>query len=171
MSDEKFDTTGLDKIIKALKDSLPRARVGILGASAIRGNQAAKPGKSLNAANARPKKIDFTTNAAIGAIHEFGGKNMPQRSFLRVPIAEHLQKKMENAGAFSKEELKEVVKSGSVLPWVKKIAVLAEGIVAEAFATGGYGKWPAHAPGYTNAGNRLLVDTGQLRDSITSEVK
>lgn len=149
-----LNTMKLDQLIKALKDNLPRARVGILGGKTVRSNS--------NAA----------TNASIGAVHEFGSDKVPQRSFLRVPIADNLQKKMEAAGAFNKEELDEVVKVGSVLPWVKKIAVLAEGIVAEAFASKGFGKWPAwKSASYKNKGNTLLVDTGQLRDSITSEVK
>lgn len=139
-----------------MKDTLPRARVGILGGKALRGQ------KNFNGSN----------NASIGAAHEFGNAKVPMRSFLRVPITEHLNKKMETAGAFDKEQLAEVLKAGSVLPWVKKIAVLAEAIVIEAFATGGFGKWPAwKTPGYKNDGGRLLVDTGQLRDSISSDVK
>jgi phage gpG-like protein len=83
-----------------------------------------------------------------------------------------LQKKMEASGAFGKAELNEVLKEGSVTPWLMRIAHLAEQIVSEAFQTGGFGKWPAwRTPGYTNDHNRLLEDTGQLRDAITSEVK
>jgi phage gpG-like protein len=172
MSDE-LNTKGLDQLIKALKGEMPRARVGILGAKSTRSNVPVAGGKSLNVGvNPRPTKINFTTNAAVGAIHEFGGKNMPVRSFLRMPIADQLQKRMEASGAFDEDVLKMVVKEGTVLPWLKKIAVLAEAIVIESFATGGFGKWPAwRTPNYKNAGNQLLVDSGQLRDSITSEVK
>lgn len=151
-----LNTKNLDQLIKALKDSLPRARVGVLANKTTRGAMI----------------TNGQTNASIGANHEFGTDKIPQRSFLRVPIAEHLQSKMEDAGAFDKDAIKEVIKQGSTLPWVKKIAVLAEAIVAEAFATKGFGKWPAwKTPNYKNGGNTLLVDTGQLRDSITSEVK
>lgn len=158
MSDETVEmkTKGLDQIIKALKDRLPTARVGVLGAKTNRKTD----GKAM------------ATNAGIGAVHEFGSSKMPQRSFLRVPIAEHLQKKMESSGAFDEDVLKEVVASGTIIPWIKKIAVLGEAIVAEGFATGGFGKWPAwKTPGYKNDDNRLLVDTRQLRDSISSDVK
>ncbi len=153
--DIEMNTKGLDQLIKAFKGDLPKARVGILGSKGARTDS----------------KIG-STNASIGAIHEFGTSTMPQRSFLRVPLAEHLQKKMESSGAFDKSVLAQVIKQGSVLEWMKKMAVLAESIVAEAFATKGFGKWPAwRTAGYTNKGNTLLVDTGQLRDSITSEVK
>jgi phage gpG-like protein len=156
MEDVEFNTRNLDQFIKALKDNMSRARVGVLGNKTMR----------------KTSSIDNGTNATIGAMHEYGTEKLPIRSFLRVPIADNLEKKMENSEAFNKEELEEVVKQGSVVPWLKKIAVLAEGIVAEAFETQGFGKWPAWKNGnYKNGGNSLLVDTGQLRDSITSEVK
>lgn len=148
-----LNTKNLDGLIKALKENMSRARVGILGAKTNR-------------------KDPGATNAGIGAIHEFGSSKMPMRSFLRVPIADNLQKRLEDTGALDKDVLNDVVKQGTVVPWLKKIAVLAEGIVAEAFASRGFGKWPAwRTPGYKNRDNRILVDTGQLRDSITSEVK
>lgn len=155
--DVQLQTRGLDQLIKAIKDTLPRARVGVLGSKAIRGKSSG---------------VNANTNATIGAFHEFGTSTMPVRSFLRVPISDNLQKEMEASGAFDEEVLSEVVKEGTMIPWVKKMAILAEGIVAKAFATGGFGKWPAwKTPGYTNDDGRILVDTRQLRDSITSEVR
>lgn len=156
MSDTvEINTKGLDQFIKSLKAPPPVARVGVLADKTMRKNS--KHGE---------------TSASIGALHEFGSGKMPLRSFLRVPISEHLQSKMENSGRFDKNILNEVIKSGSIKGWVQVVAVLAEGIVSEAFATGGYGKWPAWKnPKYKNDDNKLLVDTRQLRDSITSEVK
>jgi phage gpG-like protein len=157
MSDDTvtINVKGLDQLLKALKAGPPIARVGILGDKTARSGDGS-----------------FQTNAEIGAAHEFGTSKMPARSFLRVPISQNLQKEMENSGALDKKTLNEVVKQGSVLPWVKKIAILAEGIVADAFDTGGFGKWPGWKnPNYTNNSGQLLVDTKQLRDSITSEVK
>jgi phage gpG-like protein len=149
---------GLDQLVKALKQKPPVARVGILGDKGLR---TAKEGEK-----------NFQTNAEIGAAHEFGTSTIERRSFLRVPISDNLEKEMENSGALDKQTLDAVIKQGSVIPWVKKIAVLAEGIVAKAFATGGFGEWPAWKnPGYMNNTGQLLIDTKQLRDSITSEVK
>lgn len=166
-------TKDLDRMIKALKENMSRARVGILGDKNIRNDQKVAATRSINATSGvRPKgKLDASTNASLGAIHEFGGK-MPMRSFLRMPISEKLKSKMEDSGAFSKDELSEVVKTASLTPWLKKIAILAVSIVHEAFDTGGFGKWPAwRTKNYTNDHNRILEDTGQLRDSITSDVK
>lgn len=177
MSDDvKLDTKNLDNLIKALKHDLSRARVGIIGGKTNRKDEAAiKDGRSISASwkTKKPKtRFEIATNAAIGALHEFGGKNLPMRSFLRMPISDKLQSYMEKSGAFDKDVLKDVLKAGSVTPWLKKVAVLAEKIVAEAFETGGFGKWPVWKdPNYKNGNNRLLDDTGQLKDSITSDVK
>ncbi len=156
MSDEAgatLDTRKLDELVAILKGEMHRARVGVLGGKAAR------------------KEIG-SNNAAIGAVHEYGGVHMPMRSFLRVPISENLQKAMDESGAFDEKAVKAVFAEKSFVPWLKKIAVVAEGVVAKAFATGGYGKWPAwKTPGYENNTGQILVDTQQLRNSITSDVK
>jgi hypothetical protein len=177
VSDETEDTTletrGLDQLIKAFKTNLSRARVGILGAKTTRNDVKTTGGKSVNARGGRVKtKFEISTNAAVGALHEFGTDKMPMRSFLRMPISDQLQKRMEASGSFDKEKLRQVIKQGTMETWLKEIAVIAEGIVSDAFETGGFGKWAAwKTPGYKNQANQLLVDTQQLRDSITSEVK
>ena len=70
----EYKDKGLDALIAALKGKLPVARVGVLG-----NNNARQGGE---------------TNAAIGLDHEFGrpDKNLPMRSWLRVPLIENFQK-------------------------------------------------------------------------------
>lgn len=148
-------TKGLDALITALKVEPPRARVGILGDKTLRKN--ATKGAAAN-------------NATIGAAHEFGTSKLPQRSFLRVPITDNLAKKMESSGALDKDVLAEVIREKSLLSWMKKVAVLAEGIVLEAFDTGGFGKWKPSDMTKKKL-QQTLVETQQLRNSITSEVK
>lgn len=144
---------GLQRVLKALKGKPPIARVGILGNSAVRSDAKAGP-----------------NNATIGTWHEFGTPFLPVRSFLRVPISENLQKELEKSGAFTPEALAEVVKQKSLRPWVEKMAVLAEGIVSDAFNTGGFGKWKPSDMTRKRV-KQTLVETQQLRNSITSEVK
>jgi len=139
----------LKQLIKAF-DEAPTIKVGILG------------GK-----NARVG--DFQTNAEIGALHEFGGAKMPKRSFLRVPLTEHLNKRLEQAGMFDQAALDRVIKDGSIFAWMKKISVAALDVVLEAFATGGYGKWKASDMRRKKV-QQTLVETQQLRNSITEEV-
>jgi phage gpG-like protein len=146
----KINIKGLEGLIKSLKGKTPVARIGILGDGASR-NSGAK------------------SNAEIGAVHEFGSGKMPQRSFLRVPIAENLEKFLASAGAFDKEALALVVKEGSLVPYIKRVATVAEAVVFEGFDTGGFGKWPPSNMAYKKV-HQTLVETQQLRNSITSEV-
>lgn len=160
MSEEAFsiELRGLDQLIRALKQKAPTIKIGILGSTAR------KP-KNGNA--------NVPTNATVGAVHEFGApaRGIPQRSFLRIPLSENLNKELERSGLLDKEALNEVIKSGTMLPWMEKVAICAEAVVDDAFETSGGGKWPAWKnKNYHNEGGMLLVDTGSLRESVTSEV-
>ncbi len=153
MSDDgvTLNTNGLDKLLKALGGKQPVARVGILG------DGSARTSGSLS-------------NAEVGAAHEFGTSRLPQRSFLRIPISENMQKYLDDSGALDKAVMLQVIKEGTVLPWLKKVAVLAETIVHDAFDSAGFGKWqPSNMAAKSN--HQTLIETGQLRNSITSEVK
>jgi phage gpG-like protein len=152
MSDDTtLEVKGLDKLLKALKSKPPKARIGILGDAARSGDKG-------------------VTNAQIGAAHEFGTTHLPVRSFLRVPLTDHLNKQIESSGALDKEALAQVMESGSVVSWMRKIMIIAEGIVADAFDSGGFGKWQPSNMAKKKV-QQTLVETQQLRNSITSEVK
>lgn len=150
LSDVELNIKGLDKLLKALKGKQPKLRVGILGDVGRAG-----PGPS---------------NATIGAAHEFGTSSLPVRSFLRLPISTMLGKELESSGALDKSSVDAVIKAGSVVPWLTKIGIVAEGIVSDAFDSGGFGTWvPSDMRYKTN--HQTLVETHQLRDSITSDVQ
>jgi hypothetical protein len=164
MSDEgetTLNVKGLDQLIKALKAKVPSTKVGILGQKSSRGISFPKNPKT---------KVQNLNNAEVGAFHEFGTSKTPQRSFLRVPISENLEKYMERAGFLSKDVFDATLKAGSIVPYMKKLAVLAEGIVKEAFDTAGFGKWKPSIMDQKKV-KQTLVETQQLRNSITSEVK
>lgn len=146
----ELNTKNLDQLIKALKKQKLKGRVGILGKT-----------------TARDGKLN---NATIGAFHEFGTTNLPVRSFLRYPITEKLQKYLQQSGAFSKEAVEDVIKQKSLKPWLQKAVIVAESIVIDAFDTGGFGAWQPSNMKYKSV-HMTLVETQQLRDSITSEVK
>lgn len=158
MSATTLSTTGLDKLLKVLKAPAGICRVGILGEKTTRFDD--------------DKSKSGLSNATIGAMHEFGTEHLPQRSFLRVPIADKLSKALDESGLLNEGSFKIVLKEGTSKTWLKQIAIVAEGIVAEAFDSNGFGKWPAwKTPGYENNTGDILVDTQQLRNSITSEVR
>lgn len=154
MADETtFKDMGLNQLLKTLKDSKAVLRVGILG------NKNARSGSG-------------ETNAEIGAKHEFGSDGMPQRSFLRMPLETELAKALANSQAFSEDTLKKVIAEKTLKPWLEQVGFVAEAVIQDAFATGGFGQWPQWSnPNYTNNTGQILVDTQQLRDSISSEVK
>lgn len=115
------------------------------------------------------------TNAQIGFIQEFGrmeNPRIPARSFLRMPLREHLEEKLSKSKKFSQESVKQAISNNQAEYLVKQLALLGEQIVLEAFATSGDGKWAPNAP-ITIAmkgSSKPLIDTGELRKSITSQV-
>ncbi len=159
----------LKQLIKALSGNLPEARVGILGSS-TRKQEAEVSHESITRMKGQKQAPKPVSNATIGAAHEFGSAKLPKRSFLREPITDHLQERLDIAGAFDETKLKKVIADGSILEWMKKIAVTAEGIVLEGFDTGGFGKWKPSEMKFKKV-KQTLVETTQLRNSITSEVK
>lgn len=140
------------------------------------------------------------TNADLGAIHEFGTVNeetgtiIPERSFLRVPILSNegrraiikeVLKNNEAAAELAKkptgdeydtayrEAVKKIIDPEAL---ANQIGLAALQRVQEAFTNEGYGNWEStkeisRKQRYGDPNNPTLVDTGQLRDSITFEVK
>lgn len=146
----EYKDLGLSALVKAFSGRVPTARVGILGSSTNRDGK-------LN-------------NATVGSFHEFGTSTLPVRSFLRVPILEHFRRYLLKSHAFTPEKLKQIVQSKSARPWVEMIGVIAETVVMDAFNTGGFGRWkPSNMSFKKN--HQTLVETQQLRDAITSDVK
>lgn len=157
MSEKAYDldTKGLDQIIKAFK-KFPTIRVGILGDGSERvGTDGEKSGLS---------------NASVGLIHEAGSVNSPQRSFLRIPLATQFDKRLAAAGALDRAILRRMVRTGSALGLAKKLGVMAEGVVLEAFDTRGFGEWKPSDMRFKKV-HQTLVETNQLRDSITHEIE
>lgn len=157
----EMNTKALDKLIRALGSKIPTARVGVLGAKNARSSEGGSP-----------------SNATIGMNHEYGeivelhGKmvKLPVRSFLRMPLIDHLEEFLEKNGAMDKTTINEVIKSGNFEEFIAKIGITGEEVVAEAFATGGFGQWKKSNMSFKK-NKQTLVETQQLRNSITSEVK
>lgn len=141
----------LEDIIRTFGTKLPVAKVGILGKNATR-----KDGKE--------------TNYEIGKKHEFGEDGLPIRSFLRMPIVEKFPKALQSSGFFEKKVFEKALASGSLYSIVEKLGILGEVVVLEAFETGGFGNWKPSNMKYKK-NHQTLVETQQLKDSISSEVK
>lgn len=148
----KADMSGLQKFAQSIsKTTEYRTRVGILGSKA---NRTSKGGM---------------TNADIGFIHEFGGPKTPKRSFLRMPIfqkSEQILKSVKEAGALKK------LAAGNVVMVLADMGVGCEAAILEAFGSAGFGSWKKNAPRTIKkkGSSAPLIDTGQLRRSISSAV-
>jgi len=112
-------------------------------------------------------------NAELGLIHEFGSKteNIPARSFLRFPL-EFKGKALTNLIVKDKEKIQKVIANDGLKSVYKKLGAAAEAIIQEAFETGGFGQWPdiTEATKKRKKSSSILIDTGQLRRSVTSKV-
>ena len=127
----------------------------------------------MGAKNSKHKSEDgsgMLTNAEIGAIHEFGSLSghIPSRSWLRMPIhkgAAFIVKK-------AKQELKIMAEKGSILPILVNIGIRCGQLIQRAFASRGFGEWAPIKPATKKAkgSSAILIDTGQLRRSVSSKV-
>jgi hypothetical protein len=146
-------TLNLDGL-KAFKETLKKAqgmyaRVGILGENAAR-------------------KDGGFSNFDIGRVHEFGNSHVPERSFLRIPLQTHMQKAIGTGSA----SLAAPLEKGNVRGMFKRLGAIGETVVQNAFASSGDGKWPANAPATISkkGSESPLIDSGELRQAITSDV-
>jgi len=149
-----FNLDGLEDIARKLGDSLV-ARVGILGSDVAR----------------KGDDDSDLTNSEIGAIQEFGSEtaNIPPRSFLRMPVETHAKEIMKSMDT---PAVRKAVEAGDAVIVFKILGIAAEGFVKQAFSTGGFGKWAANKPSTIDrkGSSKPLIDTGELRRSITSDV-
>lgn len=114
-----------------------------------------------------------TTLAEVGAIQEFGvpQNGVPQRSFLRVPLQTNIDKLFKSLDTnlkFSQTNTNQAL---------GKLGAKGVSIVLEAFNSSGSGTWLPLKPSTKSArkkggaGAKPLIDSGQLRQSITFEVR
>ena len=148
-------------------------RVGILGSKVSRNTTiTTKQGFHKAGKVASPK-----TNAEIGLLHEKGSltQHIPRRSFLEMPLIMHSE------GLKSiKESLVPVFSTTDSIGKRKsmwrqayvKLGMLAENIVQTAFESRGFGQWAPDSAGTIKRkhSDQPLIDTAQLRRSITSDV-
>lgn len=148
----------ISRIINLLSGNrLPKVKVGILAST----NQRAQ---------------DTQTNAQIGFTNEFGKftgyPKIPQRSFIRMPLNLYFNDRLRQKKSLTGKEFEKALKDGKIEDFARKIGLVAEEVIQEAFETRGWGKWPKNAPLTValKGSDAPLIDTGQLRRAITSKV-
>lgn len=156
--DVKAEFKKLQNCIKFLKQGMPSVIVGILG-------------------DTNNRTQGEQTNAEIGFTNEFGKMTgyprIPERSFIRMPLKTRLEPKIKTKKSLTGPELEKAIAEGKTVEFATKIGLVAEEVIQEAFATNGFGEWAPNAPMTVElkGSNSPLIDTGQLRRSITSKVE
>lgn len=148
----KSDFNGLNNLVKALSDTRV-VQVGVMGKKAMR------KGKDATA-----------TNAELGAIHEFGSqtKGIPARSWLRMPLHQQTEQIIGDTAAGSME----LAKAGNKIGILKVLGIACENAIQRAFGSHGFGGWAPDKPATIKQkkSSAPLIDTGQLRRSVSSRV-
>lgn len=163
---------GIRKNLQGLKDlaaalsGTGTVQVGIFGRKSGR----SEIGKLRRAGGHAVKKGSHATatNAEVGLLMELGShsRNIPARSFLRMPITLHSKEIMKDAMA----EIPNIWQKGGMLIFLKRVGIAAENVVQQAFASRGFGNWqPLKASTIARKGSDApLIDTSQLRRAIAS---
>jgi hypothetical protein len=109
------------------------------------------------------------TNVEIGTVHEFGGGNVPERSFLRSTLRVNREKYKATIAA----GVQAIAKGRATLHQVLEVVGMQAAHDVKARITQGAGIPPPLAPATVAAkgSSRPLVDTGQLVNSITHRVE
>jgi len=122
----------------------------------------------LGAKNARNGE---NTNAMIGAVHEFGSftKNIPRRSWLKMPLV-HKNKKLLNRWVLS---VRRLLPRRKFKRMFEILGIEAESIIHRSFETKGFWQWKkiTEQTARRKGSNQILIDTAQLRKSVTSKVE
>lgn len=157
----KLDISKMETLVKFLQGGMPGIKVGIMGQK-----------------NARKAQGHSNTpsNAEVGFVNEFGKVDgfpkIPARSFIRMPLNTHFYDKLLEKKSLTKEEFEKAIKDGKADKFAEKIGLVAEETIQDAFSTRGWGEWKENAEltKELKGSDSPLIDTGQLRRSITSKV-
>lgn len=166
----RLDVSGLKNLLDGI-DQKYVVRVGILGSKAQAAHQRKQTGgQAIGGGHKVGKEASPTTNAEIGLAHEKGVKsrNLPRRSWLQTPLEDNLGKYF---GKLGEKALAQILVAQPRQAYVE-LGIVCEQIVLKGFETGGYGKWrPLKAATIAAKGSdQILVDTAQLKKSVTSAV-
>jgi phage gpG-like protein len=111
----------------------------------------------------------------IAAVHEFGdpSANIPERSFIRATVDAQAKKYRAYISKGIDQELAQTVRSGSVPTQsltLKRVGLMVEGDIKKRIAQG---IAPPNAPATIarKGSSKPLIDSGQLRASIASELR
>lgn len=112
---------------------------------------------------------DGLTVVEVGAGHEYGVGDLPQRSFLRMPF----ELKQSELTRYIANQFKRLEAGRTdTRTALGRVGVMARNISVGAFDNGGYGQWPdiSQVTKDAKGSDKILWDTGTLVGSITWRV-
>lgn len=152
----KLDDEEIKKAINELGKQIS-VKVGILGSD---GSKQVKDDDN---------ELGKITMATLGAIHEFGSPkvNIPARSFIRMPLETKFKEELSRNKGF-KQALSEL----DITKLNNEVGLTATVVINDAFESGGFGQWAPLKPMtiMMKGSDKILIDTGDLRRSISYEV-
>lgn len=165
----KTNMTPLNNLLAGIDEKYV-VRVGILGNKAHAKNRLDTGELKKRGGHKVGDTASELTNADIGLRHEKGVKSehLPRRSWLQNPLEDNLMEYFTKIGS---ETIKLMVLKQSLSAY-QDLGIICEQIIQKGFETGGYGKWKSLSA-FTIAqkkSSQILIDTGQLRKSVTSQV-
>lgn len=167
----RFDDGPLLKLLKAL-ESPNVVRVGVFGGGRKAAGEKRKNGSDggRNGGRKAGRQAAGTTNAEVGFLMEFGAplRNIPARSWLRMPIMTKIEKIVKDSAKF----FEEAAKTGDAHKFLTIVGINAEKWIGLAFDTRGFGAWAPNKPATIarKGSDTPLIDTGQLRRAVVSMV-
>lgn len=164
------DLSGLTNLRRQLGSDYI-ARVGIFGGGGQHKQVETRTRKGQKRRVAT-KADSAVTNADIGLIQEMGSDTLgiPPRSWLRMPIETHKRDIVKFLGS---GVMRKMIEAGNIRGVFKALGVFCEGIIDDAFSSGGFGQWASNAPSTIarKHSEAPLFDSGQLKRSVSSDVK
>lgn len=163
------DMTGLNNLLAGIDEHFI-VRVGILGNKANSKHRHETGELKKSGGHKIGEKESEETNADIGLKMEKGSKaeRIPARSWLKTPLEDHLPEFFTKLG---NEVIYRMVRTQSLKAY-QDLGVICEQIIQKGFKSGGYGKWKALSRKTVElkGSSQILIDTGQLRKSVTSQI-
>jgi phage gpG-like protein len=157
ITDRDLGMKAVMRTLDQLRAEQPHVVVGITGKSGGKPHQGAVG----------------ATIVDIGAVHEFGAGNVPERSFLRATVDQHRDKYRKYLGSGVRREILDAAKTGATeggTRTLKRLGLMAEGDIKKRIAEGI--DPPLHPLTIKRKkSTKQLIDSGQLRASIASELR
>jgi HK97 gp10 family phage protein len=156
-------------LLKLLKDK-SFVKIGVLGKPDQKGSAKASDVKKVSTKDGSKDSPDGTTLVDIAVIHEFGTSKIPPRSFLRSTFAENKKKIPKVYLGLAKRAIKK--KDYDPKDVLKLMGAWMAGQVRQTFTKNDWPplKDPTRGGKNKEGGATPLVDTGQLRASISYQV-